>query len=69
MTRRPSSAIKTEGVPSRSGGPTDIDENGVDRAQIRAFLELDPEERLRRIEAFLESAFEIQERNEASQVR
>jgi hypothetical protein len=34
----------------------DIDENGVDRAQIRAMLRLTPEERLRFVEEFVESA-------------
>ena len=41
----------------------DIDANGVDRAQIRAMLELSPEERLRKVEEFIESAFEIRELN------
>jgi len=59
---------------SASGGePTppepDIDENGVDRAQIRAMLALTPEERLRRVEEFVESALEIRELNEARPVR
>jgi hypothetical protein len=42
---------------------SDIDENGVDRAQIRAMLELAPEDRLRRVEEFLEAALEIRELN------
>ena len=50
-------------------GQPDIDENGVDRAQIRAMLELTPEERLRRIEEFVESALEIRELNETRPVR
>ena len=41
----------------------DIDENGVDRAQIRAMLRLTPEERLRFVEEFVESALEIRELN------
>ena len=41
----------------------DIDENGVDRAQIRAMLRLTPEDRLRYVEEFVESALEIRERN------
>ena len=41
----------------------DIDENGVDRAQIRAMLRLTPEERLRLVEEFVESALEIRELN------
>ena len=41
----------------------DIDESGVDRAQIRAMLALTPEERLRRVEGFIQSAFELRELN------
>ena len=41
----------------------DIDANGVDRAQIRAMLRLTPEERLRFVEEFVESALEIRELN------
>jgi hypothetical protein len=41
----------------------DIDENGVDRAQIRAMLALSPVERLRRMQEFVESTFEIRELN------
>ena len=41
----------------------DIDENGVDREQIRAMLRLTPEERLRFVEDFVESALEIRELN------
>jgi hypothetical protein len=47
---------------------TEIDENGVDRAQIRALLALSPEERLKRVEEFVESVLEIRERNGARQV-
>ena len=47
----------------------DIDENGVDRAQIREMLRLTPEERLRRVEAFVEAALEIRELNEPRPVR
>ena len=47
----------------------DIDENGVDRAQIRAMLALTPEERLRQVEDFLESVFEIRELNDTPSVR
>ena len=42
----------------------DIDENGVDRAQIRAMLALSPEERLRRVEEFRDSLLEIRRLNE-----
>lgn len=41
----------------------DIDEDGVDRAQIRAMLALTPEERLRRVEGFIQSALELRELN------
>ena len=41
----------------------EIDQNGVDRAQIRAMLALTPEERLRRVEGFIQSAFELRELN------
>ena len=44
--------------------PPDIDENGVDRAQIRALLRLTPEQRLRRMEEFVQSVLEIRELNE-----
>lgn len=47
---------------------TEIDENGVDRAQIRAMLALSPEERLKRVEEFVESVLEIRERNGARPV-
>ena len=47
----------------------DVDENGVDRAQIREMLRLTPEERLRRVEAFVEAALEIRELNEPRSVR
>jgi len=41
----------------------DIDQNGVDRAQIRAMLALAPEDRLRRIEEFVQSVLEIRALN------
>jgi hypothetical protein len=53
----------TTPVQGRDGGEPDIDENGVDRAQIRAMLELTPVERLRLVEEFVESALEIRELN------
>lgn len=61
-------------APGPSGEDTaphepDIDENGVDRAQIRAMLALTPEERLRRVEEFVESVLEIRELNETRSVR
>jgi hypothetical protein len=49
--------------------PPDIDENGVDRAQIRAMLALTPEERLRKVEEFVAAALEIRERNATRPVR
>ena len=60
-------------VPPEPEGPSpaapDIDENGVDRAQIRAMLRLTPEERLRYVEEFVESALEIRELNAPRPVR
>lgn len=47
----------------------DVDDDGVDRAQIRAMLALAPEERLRRVEEFVEAALEIRELNAARPVR
>ena len=47
----------------------DIDENGVDRAQIRAMLRLTPEERLSRVEEFIESMLEIRKLNGERPVR
>jgi hypothetical protein len=49
--------------------PPDIDAAGVDREQIRAFLRLSPEERLRRVEEHVEGILEIRERNAAGRVR
>ncbi len=46
-----------------------VDDNGVDRAQIRQMLDLTPEERLRRVQEFVESALEIRELNEKRSVR
>jgi hypothetical protein len=50
-------------------GAPDIDENGVDRAQIREMLRLSPEKRLRRVEDFVESVLEIREINGPRPVR
>ena len=47
----------------------DIDDNGVDRAQIRAMLALTPAERLRKAEEFLASALEIRSLNDQSPLR
>jgi len=46
-----------------------IDGNGVDRAQIREMLRLTPEQRLVRIQDFVESVLAIRELNEARSVR
>jgi hypothetical protein len=56
-------------VSSTAPAEPDIDECGVDRAQIRAMLLLTPEERLKRVQAFVESALEIRELNEQGPVR
>lgn len=45
------------------GAPV-VDDQGVDRAQIRAMLRLTPEERLKRVQEFVESVLEIRELNE-----
>jgi hypothetical protein len=51
-------------------GPDHLfDENGVDREQIREMLRLAPEQRLRRVEEFVESYLEIRELNEERAVR
>lgn len=58
-----------EPSPTAARSEPDIDENGVDRAQIRAMLQLSPEERLRKVEAFVASAIEIRERSAEPRVR
>ena len=55
--------------PSDSPSAPDIDENGVDREQIRAMIRLTPEQRLLLVEEFVESALEIRERNAPRPVR
>jgi hypothetical protein len=45
------------------------DDNGVDRAQIREMLRLTPEQRLARVQEFVESVLEIQALNEERPVR
>ena len=45
------------------------DENGVDRAQVREMLRLTPEQRLARVQEFVESVLEIQALNEERTVR
>lgn len=55
----------TDDAPAAS----DIDENGVDRAQIRAMLALSPEERLRKLQEFVAGIAEIRELNEGRRPR
>ena len=45
------------------------DANGVDRIQIREMLRLSPEERLRRVEEFVESVLEIRALHEERTLR
>ena len=52
-------AARPESVPCEP----DLDENGVDLAQIRAMLDLTPAERLSRVTAFLNSLLAIRARN------
>ncbi len=58
-------------LPDQDAAPreADIDDDGVDRAQIRAMLALTPEERLRRVEEFVEAALELRELNAPRPVR
>lgn len=64
-------ACKAKEVPTPESEPPHAasDERGVDRTQIREMLRLTPEERLRRVEEFVESLLEIRELNEERQVR
>jgi len=55
-------------APANQSLAPEIDENGVDRAQIREMLRLTPEERLERVEAFVEAALEIRQLNEPRSV-
>jgi hypothetical protein len=50
-------------------GAPDIDENGVDRAQIREMLDLTPAERLLVIQNLADSIAEIRKLNGQSAVR
>jgi len=61
-------AVRPEPEDASPAAP-DIDENGVDRVQIRAMLALTPEERLRYVEEFVESALELRELNAPRPVR
>ena len=44
----------------------DIDENGVDLAQVRAMLDLTPAERLSHVARFASALLEIRARNDGS---
>lgn len=46
-----------------------IDQSGIDRNQIRELLRLTPEQRLSRVEEFLESVLQIRQLNEERPVR
>ena len=52
-----------------SSEPPDVDAAGVDREQIRAFLRLTPEERLRLVEEHVEAILEIREIDAAGRLR
>jgi len=45
------------------------DANGVDRSQIREMLKLTPEQRLLRVQEFVESVLEIRSLNEERAIR
>ena len=51
-------------APARDPCEPDIDENGVDLAQIRAMLDLTPAERLDRVARFTSALIELRARNE-----
>ena len=51
------------GVAAPATCDPDIDENGVDLAQIRALLDLEPAERLLRMTEFMNSLLEIRALN------
>jgi hypothetical protein len=57
--------LRLMGIPATDGEvrAPDIDEAGVDRAQIRAMLRLTPEQRLRQVSDFVESLYELREQN------
>jgi hypothetical protein len=48
---------------TESSRDPDLDESGVDLAQVRAMLDLTPAERLSRMTAFMESLLAIRARN------
>jgi hypothetical protein len=49
--------------------PSLADDNGVDRSQVREMLRLTPEERLLRVQEFVESVLAVRELNETRSVR
>jgi hypothetical protein len=55
--------------PALDERPSSSDHNGVDLSQIREMLGLTPEQRLARIQEFVESVLAIRELNEARPVR
>jgi hypothetical protein len=54
---------------STEGGEPDIDAEGVDRGQIRSMLALTPEQRLRRLQEYVESISAIRDLNAARVLR
>ncbi|HEY2405143.1 MAG TPA: hypothetical protein VGI10_04025 [Polyangiaceae bacterium] len=52
-----------------SDAPPDIDERGVDRAQIRRMLALTPIERLRWLEAIMRDVLELRALNDKPALR
>jgi hypothetical protein len=54
--------------PDRPAEP-DIDDQGIDRAQIRDMLALTPEERLKRLEGFVTGILEIRALNAGRAIR
>ncbi len=52
------------------GGPGDVyDDNGVDLTQVRAMLDLTPEQRLRLVEGFAEDTLRVWARSGVRPVR
>ena len=56
-------------APAESPCEPDIDENGVDLAQIRQMLDLPPVERLLAIQGLVDSIVEIRSLNEPRPIR
>jgi hypothetical protein len=55
--------------PALDERPSLADHNGVDLSQIREMLGLTPEQRLARVQEFVESVLAIRELNEARTIR